>query len=96
MTAGPSWHHEPREAWFGKPTKETTMSQNEKPATLPYAAYAVQEGRAGQKSYWTRIGRVFEHKDGKGFDIVLNALPVDARITLRRDEPREQATEQVA
>ena len=69
------------------------MSTNEKPTTVPFVAYAVQDGRAGQKSYWTRIGRVFEHKDGKGFDVVLNALPVDARIILRREEPREQPGE---
>jgi hypothetical protein len=65
------------------------MSQNQQPTAPAYAAYAVQDGRKGQKAYWTRIGRLFDHDDGKGFDLVLNALPVDARIVIRREEPRE-------
>jgi len=46
-----------------------------------YIAYQVSKG--GQKSYWTRIGVAFAHKDGKGFNIVLESLPIDGKISLR-------------
>ena len=66
------------------------MNQTEKPF---YAAYAVEEGRRGQKSYWTRIGRLFQHEDGKGYDLPLNALPTNGRIVIRLDEPKPEASE---
>jgi hypothetical protein len=31
---------------------------------------------------------VFEHKDGKGFDVILEALPVNGRVSVR--EPKEK------
>ena len=43
------------------------------------------------KAYWTRIGRMFNHKDGKGYDLVLNALPINGRIVIRQEEPKEVA-----
>jgi hypothetical protein len=39
---------------------------------------------------------VFEHKDGKGFNIVLQAFPLDGRIVCREvaeDEAKEQEPE---
>ena len=54
-----------------------------------YYAYTVREyEKDGKKdSFWTKIGAVFEHKDGKGFDVVLEALPVNGRISIR--EPKD-------
>ncbi len=46
-----------------------------------YIAYQVSKG--GQKSYWTRIGAAFSHIDGNGFNIILESLPIDGKITLR-------------
>lgn len=47
---------------------------------------------AGEKSYWDRVGAAFGHKDGQGFDLVLDAIPVDGRVTLRvPSEKPEQA-----
>ena len=54
-----------------------------------FFAYAVEDAPRGQKSFWTRIGRLFSHKDGKGFDLVLNALPINGRIVIRQEEPRD-------
>ena len=39
--------------------------------------------RDGQKGIWTRIGSVWPHNDGKGFNVQLDAVPLDGRITLR-------------
>jgi hypothetical protein len=48
---------------------------------VTHIAYKVSNG--GEKSYWTRIGVAFAHKDGNGFNIVLESLPIDGKITLR-------------
>jgi hypothetical protein len=54
-------------------------------------AYQVREVKEG-KDFWTRIGSAWSHKDGKGFTVQLDAIPVDGRITLRR--PEEKASNQ--
>ena len=55
--------------------------------TLDYVAYGVRDGQ-DDKSHWTRVGAAFAHKDGSGYDIVLDAVPVNGRIVLR--EPKYQ------
>lgn len=67
------------------------MTQTEQPNLF---AFAVEDAPRGKKSYWTRIGRLFPHKDGKGFDLVLNALPINGRIVIRQDEKEEEAAPQ--
>jgi hypothetical protein len=37
----------------------------------------------GDKKAWTRIGAAWGNRDGKGFNIVLDAVPVSGRLTLR-------------
>ena len=72
-------------------TKDQTMTQTNQPNLY---AFAVEDAPRGQKSYWTRIGRLFPHKDGKGYDVVLNALPINGRIVIRQEEPKEEAAPQ--
>lgn len=50
-------------------------------------AYQVKDGPDGQ-SYFNRIGSAFPHKDGQGFNLVLDAMPVDGRVTLRTAQQR--------
>jgi len=39
------------------------------------------EGAAGQKGKsWTKVGAAFPHRDGQGFNIELNLLPLDGRL----------------
>ena len=47
-----------------------------------HIAYQVREG-SKDKSYWTRIGAAWAHKDGKGFSIQLECVPLDGKISLR-------------
>ncbi len=45
-------------------------------------AYTVKD-RGDQAPVWRAIGAAFTHKDKKGLDLVLDAMPVDGRVTLR-------------
>ena len=58
-------------------TNETTTSK-----APSHVAYQVRD-REGQKGFWTRIGSAWAHGDGKGFNVQLDVVPLDGRITLR-------------
>lgn len=45
-------------------------------------AYSVQSYGKDQ-SAWNRIGAAFSHRDGEGYDVILHAMPLDGRVTLR-------------
>lgn len=47
-----------------------------------HAAYQVRD-RAGGKGFWSRIGSAWAHADGKGFNIQIDVVPLDGRISLR-------------
>jgi len=62
-------------------TKKETQTKTSKPA---YIAYHVRSAKDEQgESYWTRIGVAFAHQDGKGFNLLIETVPLDGRITLR-------------
>lgn len=71
---------------------ETTMTTNDtkpksnKPA---YIAYQVRDG-SSDKGFFSRIGAAWKNADGKGFNIQLDAVPLDGRITLRVLEDRPE------
>ncbi len=58
------------------------MSDNNASKAPSHLAYHVREG-SGDKGFWNRIGAAWQHKDGKGFNIQLDVVPLDGRITLR-------------
>ena len=39
-------------------------------------------------SSWLKIGVAFMHEDGHGYDVVLDALPVNGRVVLRTNDER--------
>lgn len=53
------------------------MTTTKKPAFIAYAVTG-----EGKQAYWTRIGSAWPHQNGEGFNIDLNALPVNGRIIL--------------
>lgn len=55
-----------------------------------HIAYHVRENDEG-KAFFNRVGSAFAHKDGKGFSILLDATPVDGKVTLRTMEDRMKA-----
>jgi hypothetical protein len=48
-----------------------------------HIVYHVRDRGEGQKSFWTRIGAAWAHADGKGFNVQLEVVPLDGRISLR-------------
>ena len=64
------------------------------PATPTHRAYSVIK-RDGQDDYWLNLGLVFPHKDGSGFNIILQALPLDGKIVCR-EIVEDDATEPAA
>jgi len=61
-------------------------------AQVAYRAYTVIK-REGADDFWLPIGAAFMHGDGDGYNIVLQALPIDGRIVLRlpKDDQGEQS-----
>ncbi len=55
-----------------------------------HTAYTVRDyAKNGETiSDWTRIGIAWTHRDGQGFDIVLEAIPVNDRVALRKAKPK--------
>ena len=68
---------------------EDTSTQPGKGKKPAFVAYSVRDRGEGKKARFTEIGVAFPHKDGKGFDILYDAVPLSGRITLRVPEPKE-------
>jgi hypothetical protein len=67
-------------------------TENQKPAektSIDYIAYTVEKN--GRKSYWTKIGVGWFHKNGEGFTVKLSALPLNGEIVFRKPQPDNQA-----
>jgi hypothetical protein len=63
------------------------MADTNTPALI---AYSVRQ-RDGAPDVWTRIGAVFAHADGKGFNLMLDALPMGRKIVVMppKDDRKE-------
>lgn len=51
-------------------------------ATRPTHHVFVVDGE-GKAAFWTRIGAAWQHADGQGFSMTLNAIPLDGRVVVR-------------
>jgi hypothetical protein len=58
------------------------MADKEPPRQPTHRAYSVIR-REGQDDFWLNVGLVFPHKDGAGFNIMLQAFPLDGKIVCR-------------
>jgi hypothetical protein len=68
------------------------MSKKQETTAERYDVFVVEnyaDKTGEEKSAWTRIGSAWPHKDGKGFNAELRALPVSGKLVLRRYEPQE-------
>lgn len=75
---------------------KTTKSQQAEAAKGPdFIAFHVRDGEEKSKSYWTRIGAAWKHKDGEGLNLQLDLVPVGGgKIVLRF--PKDEASEKGA
>ena len=68
------------------------MAEKEQPRLPTHRAYSVIK-RDGQDDFWLNVGLVFAHKDGTGFNIMLQALPLDGKIVCREITADEEKQE---
>jgi len=61
-----------------------------------FNAYTVRdfERNGATEHDWMRIGVGFPNEDGKGFNLILHAVPVDGKIVVRLHEPKEDAAQE--
>lgn len=66
------------------------MTKTAKSRRPTHTAYVV-EGE--DNANWTEIGALWPHEDGKGFNLILRALPVNGRLVIRqrKDESEQGA-----
>ena len=67
---------------------------DKEPRKETHRAYSVIK-REGRDDYWLDLGLVFPHKDGRGFNILLQAFPLDGKIVCREITEGEEATDNV-
>ena len=66
------------------------MAEREQPKQPTHRAYSVIR-REGQDDFWLNLGLVFPHKDGGGFNIMLQAFPLDGKIVCREITAEDHA-----
>lgn len=71
-------------------TENRTSTGNGRKSNPPsFVAYHVADQGRGRK-FWTRLGGVWPHKNGEGFTIFVNVLPVDFDGRIVMLPPREE------
>ena len=67
-----------------------TATETKRPT---HRVYAVR--KAGDTSYWSEIGVAWPNKDGKGFNLKLNLIPLgDADIVMREIDAKAEGDAQ--
>jgi hypothetical protein len=61
------------------------MANSQRPA---FQAYTVVQ-RENQDDFFIAIGAAFPHRDESGYNIILQALPLDGKIVLRAPKERD-------
>ena len=67
---------------------QTTKTSNDKASS--YIAYQVRDRGEGEKGFFTRMGAAWAHKDGNGFNIQLEAFPIEGRVVLRTPSEKKE------
>jgi hypothetical protein len=62
--------------------------KSSKPKRPTHEAFVVTG--EGESAFWTKLGAVWPHDDGKGFNVELIALPMAGKLVIReRKEPEK-------
>jgi hypothetical protein len=65
-------------------------NETNEPKRPSHYVYAVNGER--EKGFWTKIGAAFPNKDGQGFNLVLNAVPLVGRMVMREITEQDDAS----
>lgn len=63
-------------------TNTNSTATGKAPSHVVYHVRDIGEGQ-NRKSFWTRIGSAWAHGDGQGFNVQVECVPLDGRLTLR-------------
>lgn len=55
-----------------------------------HIVYQLIETQDKAETLWNKIGVAWEHKDQKGLNIQMNAMPLVGKIVIRKHEAKEQ------
>mmetsp|Transcript_23630 Transcript_23630/g.41951 ORF Transcript_23630/g.41951 Transcript_23630/m.41951 type:complete len:86 (-) Transcript_23630:37-294(-) len=68
--------------------QDNRLSPTRKPSLLGYSVRPIGDGK---RSSWSKIAAAWAHKDGEGFEVRFDALPVDGRMVFRtpKDDDRD-------
>lgn len=70
------------------PTATAQAPQDNSSKKPTHIAYYTRPGKEGDKAFWSACGAAWAHKDGKGFRLKLDAIPIGGVIELRVNEPK--------
>ncbi len=68
----------------------TTTNTNPTSKAPSHAVFTVRDRGEGKKAFWNRVGSAWPHKDGKGFNVLLECLPLDGQLSLRIEEEKPE------
>ena len=68
------------------------MAETRMPSHRVYLVEEVPEG-SEKKPFWQSIGALWPHGDGKGYNVILTALPIGNKLVIREftDQPEQTA-----
>ena len=67
-------------------------ASKKKPTHTAYAVRNFQKDGGEEDASWSKLGVAWLHRDGKGFDVVLDALPINGRVVLRLNKAKSPQT----
>lgn len=63
-------------------------NESKKPTHIAYTVTG-----EGENQFWNRIGAVWPHEDGEGFNVQLSSLPIDGKLVVRIAKEKKKAQE---
>lgn len=62
--------------------RTNTKPDNQQPKAPEFLAWHVID--KGEKSFWNKVGAAWRHRDGKGYTLQLEVVPINGRVVLRQ------------
>jgi hypothetical protein len=67
---------------------EKSTSTQTKPRLEVFVVENWKNAEGAEQANWSKIGICFPHKDGKGYNVELQALPVGGKLVIREFEQK--------